>query len=379
MPYFLHKLFAYLAFISSILWLFPTNLLSQSGTLPYIKWQSPQPAQSFALGEYIQLLPETGTFDPAYWSIENSQNGWVKFKWGYDAKNLWTPPQNVIAGGNNTLEIVLKDISGTADWSKIRLHPQGNANAPLSLSKYIKTGENLGKGWIKINIPLADFYAGINFEALSYMEFPYSANAGAFHIAVSSLRFVGGSQPFAWFDQQKHDNIYDGGNAMTAQYVAPKYYQNGIEKVVFQYNDQALGVDYTYPFGLLWINPELGTHQLKAIAHARTGAIATSTTLPITITDNSLALVDENNKPDFPSNWSSWALQRYRPIMAQLRQAALSKLPYSDKQSRAQLNRATAPPKATLSNVMPILTKTASATPPTAPTKGAVMSSQKMP
>lgn len=328
--------FAYLCLVSLA---FPLSLTAQIGAMPYISWQSPTANQSFPIGEYVQLLPETGTYDPAHLLIENKQAGWLKFKFGYDPKNLWTPPQNVTLSGNNKLEIVLKDLQGKLDWSKIRIHPQGNANKPIALHEYIKTAQDMGKGWLKVTIPLSDFYAGINFATLSYIEFPYSANAGAFQIAVSSIQFTGGTQIFDWFSQQKNNNMYDGGTAMTAHFVAPKTYKEGIEKVVFQYNDKLLGTDYTYPFGLLWVNPALGTHKLQAIAYQKNSKNSSSEMLSIQIVTDDSAAIAAKAKRNFPFNLPLLVMGRYKPLMAHLQQATLATLPYTNKRKRADLNR----------------------------------------
>lgn len=310
------------------------NLWAQIGALPHISLSSPADGQQFRDGDYIELHAETATYDPAYLLISSQQKGWVKFKWGYDSHNLWSSPQNVVVGGNHTLEIVLKDIGGNADWSKIRLHPQGNANQPLSLAPYIATAQDMGNGWRKISLPLADFYAGINFAALSYFEFPYSADAGTFQIAVRDIAFTGGKQPFVWWSEQKCDNLYEGGTAMNAQHIARKTYSKGISKVVFRADGHHLGIDYTFPFGLLWVNPTTGAHQIQATAYHTNGTQAASNDLSLQIHAPTTA---NNGHLSFPFQLSCLVLSRYYGIFDALQRATLAYLPYHDKQSRWEL------------------------------------------
>lgn len=310
------------------------NLWAQIGILPHISLSSPAEEQQLRAGDYVEIHAETATYDPAYLLISNQQKGWVKFKWGYDSRNLWASPQDVVAGGNHTLEIVLKDIGGNADWSKIRLHPQGNANQPLPLAPYIAGAQDMGNGWRKISLPLADFYAGINFGALSYFEFPYSADAGTFQIAVRDIAFTGGKQPFVWWNEQKCDNLYDGGTAMSAQRIARKTYPKGIAKVAFRANGQYLGIDYTFPFGLLWLNPAAGTHQIQATAYHTNGTQVASNDLSFQI---DTPITANNEHLPFPFQLSSLVLYRYYGIFDALQRATFAYLPYHDKQSRWEL------------------------------------------
>jgi hypothetical protein len=59
--------------------------------------------------------------------VINPAKSWRKLKLGYSSTSLWTPTQNVTAGGNNQLCVTLRTV-GTPEWSKIQIRPQGTSN-----------------------------------------------------------------------------------------------------------------------------------------------------------------------------------------------------------------------------------------------------------
>ncbi|MBK9461278.1 MAG: hypothetical protein IPN94_18060 [Sphingobacteriales bacterium] len=104
---------------------------------------------------------------------------------------------NPIASGNNTLELTLKDFDNNANWSPIRLYPQGNTTTILNLATYWQQGK--ARQWLeKITILLSAF-ANFNFSSISYIEFPSSNNAGNFHLGIREIKFTRRTKPFVWF------------------------------------------------------------------------------------------------------------------------------------------------------------------------------------
>jgi len=148
---------------------------------------------------------------PDYLRVVNAGKSWKKLKIGYDPVNFWNPKQNVIAGANNTLCVTLRT-TGAVDWANIQFRTL--STNMVVMSNYIN-GDICPGVWTKICIPLSDFPAP-NFNALSYIEFPYSSGAGAFEIHMLKIEFTGGSTPFVWFGGDKTNNIHDGQSGSTS-------------------------------------------------------------------------------------------------------------------------------------------------------------------
>ncbi len=161
------------------------------------------------------------TLRPNYLRTVNYQASWRKVKIGYSSSNLWTPKWDVIAGGNNTLCVTVRTV-GEADWQNIQLRIQGKRLSPVKLQNYIPQSACLTESWTKFCIPLNAFY-GVDFEQVSFIEFPYSKNAPPFEIHIMKIEFTGGSTPFLWFGDTKTDNYHDGqsggGGALFAQLI----------------------------------------------------------------------------------------------------------------------------------------------------------------
>ncbi len=152
---------------------------------------------------------EAAPNEPSYLHVVNAAKSWKKLKLGYSPTSLYTPKQNVIAGGNNTLCVTLRGNAAT-DWSRVQIRPQGSISSPVSLGSY-----GLGTSFTEICIPLAAFGAGADFTQLTLIEIPYSNGAAAFEIDIQKIEFRGGATPFLWFGGAKTDNKHDGNTAST--------------------------------------------------------------------------------------------------------------------------------------------------------------------
>jgi hypothetical protein len=140
----------------------------------------------------------------------NPAKSWRKLKLGY-SNSLFTPLQNVIAGGNTQMCITLRSV-GTPEWNKIQVRPQGSTTAVVALSNYISGSV---AGFTTFCIPLSAF-AGYNFGSISFIEVPYSNGAGAFEIHLSKIEFTGGTTPFLWFGDPHTANYHDGGTGSSS-------------------------------------------------------------------------------------------------------------------------------------------------------------------
>lgn len=219
---------------------------------------------------------------PDYLKVINNQSGFRKLKLGYTPGNIYSPGQNVVAGGNHTLEIVLKDFNNTADWSKIRIRPM--AIGTLNLSPYMASAQPLENGWLKIAIPLSHFDSTIDFTSLTHLEFPYSASAPAFELGIASIVFTGGVNPFIWFGQGKTDNPHDGNNGPGQLLAYLVSGSNGIvytDKVAFYDHNVLLGVDSTKPYVLDYLNAPTGLRKLTVVVFDNHGAISASDTVNV--------------------------------------------------------------------------------------------------
>jgi hypothetical protein len=229
-----------------LLMLFCQVIVAQQVTLT-----SPQNLSQVFLPATIQLSTEISGVvypEPTYLLVQNTLGGYRKLKLGYSPVSLYSPLQNVIAGGNTHMEIKMKLVSGVVDWTKILIKPMGLGS--LSLQPYVSTVGGLGSEWKVISIPLSAFVSTINFSQIANLEFPYSANAAAFQMAIAAIKFTGGTNPFIWFGEGKTDNKHDGFNGsgqLLANLVDGFLSTSYPSKVEFYANDALIGEDLTPP------------------------------------------------------------------------------------------------------------------------------------
>ena len=224
---------------------------------------------------------------PDYLKVINNQTGFRKLKLGYTPGNIYGPGQNVIAGGNNTLEIVLKDFSNIADWSKIRIRPMGIGS--LTLAPYMASAQTLENGWKRISIPLSHFDPSIDFTVINHIEFPYSASAPAFEIGIASIKFTGSSTPFLWFGDGKTDNPHDGNNGpgqLLATFVNGNAGSVQARKVAFFDHDILLAVDSVKPYSINYSNVPSGLRKLTAMVYDDKGAVKISDTVNVLMVES---------------------------------------------------------------------------------------------
>ncbi len=182
--------------------------------------------------------------------------------------------KNVIAGGNDTLEIELTAFDYNIEWDKIEIRPNGSTSNPLALKKYVNDSYVPNR----IKIPLSDFDASIDFTQLILLEFPYSNNAGYFKLGIEKIIFTGGTTPFLWFGEGKTDNIFDGGG-IGGQLLArlyPKTTLDIINKVEYYSNSIKIGVSGAPPFAFNWEDVESGYYDIVTIAHTVYGSAIVS-------------------------------------------------------------------------------------------------------
>jgi len=195
--------------------------------------------------------------------------GYRKLKLGYDNIGIYHANKNVIAGGNNTLEIWISSYT-TVDWSKIEIRPNGSTVNPVVLSDYLN---RFGYMPWPLKIPLSDFDPSIDFSQLIVLEFPYSTNAGYFKLNIHKIAFVGGAEPFLWFGEEKFDNKFDGGG-VGGQLKAKLYERTSLDqitKVEFFSNSIKIGESVNPPFNFNWDNVESGEYSLVSVAHTVSG------------------------------------------------------------------------------------------------------------
>ncbi|MCK5821835.1 MAG: polysaccharide deacetylase family protein, partial [Bacteroidales bacterium] len=224
-----------------------------------------------------QFIPEE-TGELPYLEIANPGTGYRKLKIGNNPVSLYSPQLNLLEGGNTHLDITIKLLDGTPNFSKLTICPQEvTSNAPL-LGTYWGLAEDLGDGWKKVHIPLADFDAGINFESLSFIAFPYSRDAGYFKFALREISFTGGSSPYLYFGDPKLDNIHDGlGNPgqLLASLADPNQF-SAPDRYDFFLDNLYIGTVANQSELTHWISGDINTHNLQVSAHMSDGSIIIS-------------------------------------------------------------------------------------------------------
>ncbi|GAL87632.1 pentaxin [Sporocytophaga myxococcoides] len=210
--------------------------------------------------------------------------GYKKLKLGYDNIGLYHANKNVVAGGNTTLEIALKNYQRGVEWDKIQIRPNGSTINPLSLKNYVGNTMDYPMTFAKtIKIPLSDFDPSIDFSQLILLEFPYSNNAGYFKLGIEKILFTGGITPFLWFGDTKVDNTFDGGG-VGGQLIAslfPAISSDIISKVEFFDGTIKIGETTTPPFLYNWKNVVTGIYNINATAHKVDGTKLKAT--PVTL------------------------------------------------------------------------------------------------
>jgi hypothetical protein len=247
-------------------------------TEPDIEITSPGDSTIFQAPATLTVRAEVeGITGPDYLKITCPDNKWRKVGIGHNPNSIWGPNVDPLLGGNNKLEITLRDPSRTANWAKMQIRPQGSGAAPVVLGNYIPQ-QGIGENWVTISIPITDFDPSINLSQISYLELPFSNAAGPFEIHIQQIQFTGGLQPFLWLGPGKMDNANNGlGN--TGQLLVQLIRGNGngpVTQVDFYANGNFLGTDLTAPYSVGWFQIPAGNYNLIAEATLSNGLIISS-------------------------------------------------------------------------------------------------------
>lgn len=247
----------------------------------------PTDGEVFSLGDTIgiEAIVNAGEAIP-FMKVNCMDGAWRKLRMGYNATNIFNPKNNVIAGGNTTVEIILKSLTPSLNWSKIQIRPLGVSNSPIAIGDYMNTSEILSDGYFRIKIPLSDFSSTIDFTQLTNIEFPYSAGAGIFEIHLQSIIFSGGTNPFVWFGNGKIDNKHDGlGGAgqLIAELKTASAKQ--VSNVLFYQNSVLLGSDATPPYQYQWTSAVKGSYALTAKTVFSDGVEETSNVVSVSVNE----------------------------------------------------------------------------------------------
>lgn len=241
---------------------------------------SPSVGDSININQWFSVqFTRTGEDEHTpYLHIHNTSTGYVKLKVGY-AGTIYGTYNDVLAGGNTHLEIKIKALNGKApsSWAAIRIRPE--AIGTLNLSNYISgSAEN----YTTISIPLTDFDPSIDFSAIRYFEFPYSADAKEFELAINSIRFVGGSTPFEWFGENHYSNPHDGSISPIFAEIIDVIPDAVYADTLFLYvNDTLRDFSTVEPYTLMYESPYIGTVPLYTVLKDINGNLSTSDTLQI--------------------------------------------------------------------------------------------------
>lgn len=248
--------------------------------------------------------------EPAYLQVINNETGYRKLKFSNNSTSIYNPKINVIYGGNDQLKITLKDPNANINWGKMKLRPE--ASGSLVLAPYVNDVGGIGDEWKTITIPLSDFDDAIDFSSISYMEFPYSANAGIFELYISRVEFTGGTHPYLWFGEDKTNNFHDGSGAayqMEAHVIPAVELDNNVIKVEVYANNQLIAIDESIPYQFTLDLQDTGWQNIQAKAFFDDGSLSLSDIESIYLQylappDLSIYLLQPTENSEFESNES---------------------------------------------------------------------------
>jgi hypothetical protein len=227
--------------------------------------------------------------DPVFLRVYNNLTGWRKLKIGNNPNTLFTPKVDVLAGGNKYVELIIKQVSQSLDWSKIQIRPGGVTANPITIAPYIQSGTNL-KEWFIVAIPLEKFDPTTPFNALTNIEFPYSTGATGWEMAIASIRFTGGSTPYIWLGPGGRGlNIHDGtggAGAVFANWVSGSNSGPYVPTVSLSINGQEVKKSMGLPLKYSWIASPAGDYTFKAASFLGTSMIEETGAIPVKVIDN---------------------------------------------------------------------------------------------
>ena len=232
---------------------------------------------------------QTGGGGDTYIQVSNPSLGWRRGRIGYNPASIWTPKQDVIAGGNTSFKFVVKDFLGNAEWNKIELLMQGSGS-PVLLSDHIGSAIPLSDGWLQMNIPLT-LFGSVDLTQVAFVEL-FTKGAAYFEIGILEMIFEGGSTPFEWFGPNKNDNSFNtdlqfdlmtGGGSVA------------VDMVEFFANGNLIGSDNNVPFSIDWNNVAPGIYNLTATAHLTGGGSVSSGSVQVSVSDVDVGLTAPAN------------------------------------------------------------------------------------
>ena len=311
-----------------------TEVVQNAGPTFSVSLTTPQSGDTLTPPANIELAASVLGLNPPqtdYILVTNTLTGYRKLKLGYGPLSLYSPVIDVTATGNTAMEITLRDVTGGTNWSKIQLRPAGSGS--LSLLPYVNAVGGIGNDWKTITIPLSDFLSTINFSALANIEFPYSASAGNFQLAVKSIRFIGGTTPLVWFGYGKTDNKHNG-NGGSGELVANVILENPsidhIEKVEFYSGASKLGEDFNSPYAMSITDLPQGSYPLSAKVVSHQGLTSTSPIENLVVYQNQPTVLSSTMTVDItsPVSGASWLAPLNMPVSLSFAGAILPGLDY---------------------------------------------------
>ncbi|MTI20027.1 hypothetical protein E1176_03235, partial [Fulvivirga sp. RKSG066] len=136
----------------------------------------------------------TGVAQLDYLKVQNTTQ-WARVKLAYDEERV-DDAEPLDLFDYEYLEVIIKDFGGTV-WGEVKFNLQ--EYRPLVIEPYVFDAEALPDGWLKVSIPIEDFYT----REVRYIAFPFAFNT---NFGVKQLRFVGPDKSFVWFGEDKFDN-----------------------------------------------------------------------------------------------------------------------------------------------------------------------------
>lgn len=214
-----------LFFVMGILCLLSFRLSAQSITL------SAELDKNFAPSNSAFTILHEGFKELDYLDIISDRSGFNKTIIGYRKSSPFSFSFDLAKDGHEQIEIVLKDFDGTALWDKIALRTDKNFEGTARLGDYIDQAVDLGDGWLRVAVPFEVFTQDA-FKDIRHLQFPYSLDAGTFHLGIREIVFTGGSVPSVWFGESKYDNALGGISGANSDLIGSIVTKGGDREII---------------------------------------------------------------------------------------------------------------------------------------------------
>lgn len=133
--------------------------------------------------------------------VFNVTNAWsyAHLRYHHALGNTSAARVNVFAMGHNRMELLIRHVSGSLDYSRVTVGGYvGWSQASVPVANYIQP---LSDSWSLISIPLSDFNLSSVQTSSGFYTVTIGTGSGVGNgqFAIDEIRFVGGASPLVWY------------------------------------------------------------------------------------------------------------------------------------------------------------------------------------